>query len=421
MSRGNSLLPIMFLPRDSIAYVRPCYSGDILPTTTNERLSSVGVIALGAFLYAYIIGSFSTIMSTLQYDRARYDTKMRTVGNYLRFVGSDEETTNRVNKFYDFRFANKLMFDDENIAEELPAKLRAEIVLSRYKKIVDRIPFLHGLGEDVIVSICVRFKEFAVLPQDFIVEAGDPYRELIMLTKGEARTIPPSEEPGAAKDGLKSLRSSTAIAPDGASSPRKLKALNSVIEYHQGCFFGERSFLGLADERSMSVQATTYCELASLHPTDIEDVVEDCPTLQLRLRKYLILKHQLDVLAEDHEVSELEVELLQQDTEDAFMTEDTPQDELDALDPMMTSTIGELIGGASPRARIAGDQLSSPTAGASGSISPRAGIAKGLIEEDMQSKILAALMDLQSTNARLVSQNADIVERLSAVESAVGK
>lgn len=81
------------------AWLRLLCSGDILPTTTRERLSSVAVITLGAFLYAYIIGSFSTIMATLDYDRARYDTKMRTVSNYLRFIGSDDETTMRVNKF----------------------------------------------------------------------------------------------------------------------------------------------------------------------------------------------------------------------------------------------------------------------------------------------------------------------------------
>jgi hypothetical protein len=76
------------------------------------------------------------------------------------------------------------MFQDENIVEELPAKLRAELVLSRYQKIVDRIPFIHGLGEDVVVGISLMFKEFAVLPMDYITHAGDPYRELLILTKG---------------------------------------------------------------------------------------------------------------------------------------------------------------------------------------------------------------------------------------------
>ena len=394
-------------------------SGDILPTTTRERLASVGVITVGAFLYAFIIGSFSTVMATLQYDRARYDTKMRTVTNYLRFVGADEETTMRIIKFYDFRFTNKLMFDESSIVDELPAKLRAEIVLTRYKKIVDRIPFLQGLGEDVVVSICMRFKEFAVLPQDYIIHAGDPYRELLMLTKGAARTIPPSEEAQSA-DGTSSPRSMTSATAPGGEAARKLKGMDTVIEYHQGCFFGERSFLGLVDTRSVSVRAKTYCELASLHPKDIESIVEDCPILKHRLRKYLLLKAKLDELAEDHEVSELEAEMLQEDTENSFGDQDRVE-ELDALD--LVSTIDELVGDASPRAMLAGESLSPSAAADSGNTSPRGGVARGLFAsgDDVQYRILAAVSELKSSNDRLESQNTEILKRLSALESAVEK
>jgi hypothetical protein len=46
--------------------------GDLLPVTTSERKITIFIIVLGAFLYAYIIGSFSTIMSHLDFDKARY-------------------------------------------------------------------------------------------------------------------------------------------------------------------------------------------------------------------------------------------------------------------------------------------------------------------------------------------------------------
>eukprot|EP01043_Picozoa_sp_COSAG02_P074130 COSAG02_NODE_14703_length_1245_cov_1.256545_1_plen_115_part_10 len=51
--------------------------GDVLPVTNTERTVSIFVIVLGTFLYAYIIGAFSTIMAHNDYDKARYDTKMR--------------------------------------------------------------------------------------------------------------------------------------------------------------------------------------------------------------------------------------------------------------------------------------------------------------------------------------------------------
>ena len=37
--------------------------------------------------------------------------------------------------------------------------------------------------------------------------------------------------------------------------------MSTVIEYHQGCFFGEQAFLGLADSRSVSIRAKTYVVL----------------------------------------------------------------------------------------------------------------------------------------------------------------
>ena len=56
------------------------------------------------------------------------------------------------------------------MVDELPAKLRSEIVLQRYQRTVDRIPFFRNLTEDVVVSICVQFKEFMVLPGDLIIK-----------------------------------------------------------------------------------------------------------------------------------------------------------------------------------------------------------------------------------------------------------
>jgi len=60
--------------------------------------------------------------------------------------------------------------DEEKMVDELPAKLRSEIVLQRYQRTVDRIPFFRNLTEDVVVSICVQFKEFMVLPGDLIIK-----------------------------------------------------------------------------------------------------------------------------------------------------------------------------------------------------------------------------------------------------------
>lgn len=64
-----------------------------------------------------------------------------------------------------------------------------------------------------------------------------------------------------------------------------------------GAFFGELEFLGLSDERSNDIKAKMYCELSSLHPKDVEDIIRGSPQLQERLRKYVQLKTKLAELA----------------------------------------------------------------------------------------------------------------------------
>ena len=78
--------------------------GDVLPLTTAERTVAIFVMVLGAFLYAYIIGAFSTIMAHNDYDKSRYDTKIRQVVTWLKFIDADQETIDRTVKFYEYRF-----------------------------------------------------------------------------------------------------------------------------------------------------------------------------------------------------------------------------------------------------------------------------------------------------------------------------
>lgn len=164
--------------------------GDVLPVTTSERTIAIFVIVLGAFLYAYIIGAFSTIMAHNDYDKARYDTKIRQVLTWLKFIDADPVSIERTLKFYEYRFQNKLMFDDHKIVEELPVKLQTDLVLHRFEKTIATVPFFKNLREDTMVAICMQFHQFAVMPGDYITHRGDPYRELLVLTKGVCRTVP---------------------------------------------------------------------------------------------------------------------------------------------------------------------------------------------------------------------------------------
>ena len=302
--------------------------GDVLPITTAERTVAIFVMCLGTFLYAYIIGAFSTIMAHNGYDKARYDTKIRQVNTWLNFIDADPELIERTLKFYEYRYQNKLMFDDHRIVEELPATLRGDLVLHRFQKTIDNVPFFRNLREDTVVAICMKFHQFAVLPGDFITHRGDPYRELLVLTKGICRTVPEGME--SPRSSMASPRVSTAqgsIRSSGASAPAVSRPIDAVVEYATGAFFGDLEFLGLSDERQNDIRAKVYCELSSLHPKDVEEVIRGSPQLQQRLHRYVELKTKLAELAAEGGLTEMEIERIKQEMEDDIdepLSEDQP-------------------------------------------------------------------------------------------------
>jgi hypothetical protein len=62
--------------------------GDILAITTAEKTVVMAIIMGGAFLYAFIIGNFSSMVENMTRDQSAFDSKMRGVGELMKFYRS---------------------------------------------------------------------------------------------------------------------------------------------------------------------------------------------------------------------------------------------------------------------------------------------------------------------------------------------
>jgi hypothetical protein len=105
-----------------------------------------------------------------------------------------QDLENRVIKFYEYKFSTKTLFDDHDIFDELPAKIRQDLILHRFQAIIVKVPFFKGLRDDAVVEICGSLRTYSVMPGDHIVQRGDAHVELVILTRGMARSVPPHEE-----------------------------------------------------------------------------------------------------------------------------------------------------------------------------------------------------------------------------------
>ena len=198
--------------------------GDILPFSTGEREYAIFTIIAGTFLYAYIIGTFTNMISNMGQDKSNFDAKMRSISELMKYMNVPMELDDKVQSFYEYKYTNKTMFN-ASLVDELPVRLRADLVLHRFQETVDKVPFFHGAREDAIVDICAKLKTHAIMPSDDIVQRGEPYRELVVITTGKGRSIPDESNP--ANDSPR------------AGAQAKMQNLDAVIEYVEGSFFGE--------------------------------------------------------------------------------------------------------------------------------------------------------------------------------------
>lgn len=189
--------------------------GDITPVSAGERIFCISTIVFGAFLNAYIVGSFTIMISNLGQDKANYDSKSRSISELFKFLNVPEELGERVEDFYSQKYMNKTMFN-EDLLLELPTRLRAEMTLHRFRPVIQKVPFFHGCREDAVVDICMKLKSHSTMANDDIVTRGEPYRELLILTNGKARSVPSASDGAFGPD-----QSNRPVGSMSPRSPRK--------------------------------------------------------------------------------------------------------------------------------------------------------------------------------------------------------
>eukprot|EP01052_Picozoa_sp_SAG31_P002277 SAG31_NODE_79_length_27235_cov_6.268868_6_plen_782_part_00 len=333
--------------------------GDISATTQSEQQVIIFIIIAGAFLYAFIIGNFSSMIENMDKDQSDFNTKMRGIGELMHFYKIDRELHEQVLEYYQFKFSNNTLFDDHEIMMELPTSLRHQIVLHRFESTIQLVPFLSGVRDDVVVELCLHMKDFPVMPGDRVMTQGAYHKELLILTRGVAMTIPDDMKADRLMPTLRKLSDGELFKKydtdgDGTISRDELAAMfkelgekitedeldacmrvidgdsdatldqNEIakaaefrassdlsdFQHEVGTFFGELQFLGVNEQRTDTIEAKVYCEVATLHPEDIGAVLTAHPFLRERLERYAKLRMEIEVMLQNGAgMDEIEVRL----------------------------------------------------------------------------------------------------------------
>jgi predicted PurR-regulated permease PerM len=74
--------------------------GDIAAYTQSEQQFVIAIIVMGAFIYAFIIGEFSSLINNMNREKSDFDAKMRKIQGMLGYIQAPDDLFHRVVNFY---------------------------------------------------------------------------------------------------------------------------------------------------------------------------------------------------------------------------------------------------------------------------------------------------------------------------------
>eukprot|EP00736_Rhodelphis_marinus_P013098 Rmarinus@m.20171 len=225
--------------------------GDIIASTTNEKLYAVGAMILGGYLFGLVIGNISNVISDEHSSSHMYNLKMKSLKEFLYYRQVPSELQTRIRRFYEVLFVNKTVFDEKDIVTSLPHSLKTNLVRHLYRDLVSKVPLFNNLDEEVVTKVCLMMQPYRGVPGDIITKEGEVGRELYVICSGSVLLT--------------------------------YKDLTKRI-LHKNSFFGELALLGLGggldgSRHLQTATALSYCELAFISREDLKAVSADYPSL----------------------------------------------------------------------------------------------------------------------------------------------
>jgi hypothetical protein len=146
-------------------------SNVLVPDLYLETGFSLFCMVLGMLLFAYIIGTVSTVVND---DRvsAQYQQIVSCVNRFLKTQDLDEDTVSRVRGYFTYAESTRQEKQVQEVLAMMPDSLKEEITWALVKNIFE-IDLFAGLPQGFISGLCARLNIVIVLPNEVLFKAGD--------------------------------------------------------------------------------------------------------------------------------------------------------------------------------------------------------------------------------------------------------
>jgi hypothetical protein len=142
---------------------------DIVPVTWVEHFVSTIMILLGVLMYAVIIGSASSALSSLDSDSTEKRNKLDGINEYMRQRNVPQGLRKRIREFYEYMWSSHQSLDHGGIMAELHDTLRLQLHIALNRKLILSIPMFKEITDSsCLIDIIERLKPKIFIPGEFV-------------------------------------------------------------------------------------------------------------------------------------------------------------------------------------------------------------------------------------------------------------
>jgi hypothetical protein len=219
--------------------------GDITPSRPVEYVFSCLVMLLGASLFAFIIGSIASLLSSIQAARNSHQGQIDSVSESLRQRNVPADLNSKVRNYYEYIWDRHQGLDTDAMLNGLPEPLKLEIMLHLTRNVLETVPLFKYCSPVLrnALLLCLRSRTFT--PDSPIACEGETGKAIYFVIEGSVEIISREQE-------------------------------ESWGTMGEGDYFGFMSLV-LGERRTATAMARGFCELLILESDDFGRIKSEFP------------------------------------------------------------------------------------------------------------------------------------------------
>jgi hypothetical protein len=158
--------------------------GDISATTIQERLYAVFSQIFGGFMFGYLLGNISTILSNENQAALNHSRYLEELHHFMKAEGIPAPLHRKVMQYIESRYAKPLIHDEERLFKELPPRLLGEIAVHRHGLAVEQLELFADLKYTTLYHLCARINLVSYMQGETISNIGAHADKMFCVKEG---------------------------------------------------------------------------------------------------------------------------------------------------------------------------------------------------------------------------------------------